>query len=118
VVASALVFGFAAFGLFCRACWANSALPQFGCVRLGGLVPYSALCIFHVAFVSLRWQSLVIAGFGVCRTSGQTDLFGLVVAGLWRLLLGLTSRSKGRAARWRFWSLVFYQGSVASFRFR
>jgi len=33
------------------------------------------------------------------------------------LLPGLTSRSKGRAARWRFWGLVFYRGSAASFRF-
>jgi hypothetical protein len=29
-----------------------------------------------------------------------------------------TSQSKGRTARWRFWSPVFYQGSAASFGFR
>ena len=41
-------------------------------------------------------------GLAVCRTSGQTGLFCWGVAGLWRVLPGLTSRSKGRAARWRF----------------
>lgn len=36
---------------------------------------------------------------GVRRTSKQISLFGLVVARLWRVLPGLTSQSKGRAAR-------------------
>jgi len=48
---------------------------------------------------------------------GKTKPFGLVVVWLSQVLLGLTSRSKGRAARWRFWSLIFFQGLVASFKF-
>ena len=39
---------------------------------------------------------------GVRRTSKQISLFGLVAARLSRVLPGLTSQSKGRAARWRF----------------
>jgi len=58
-----------------------------------------ALCIFHVAFVGLRWYCALWVGGGLALA----------------LLAGLTSRSKGRAARWRFWGLVFYQGSAASF---
>ena len=33
---------------------------------------------------------------------GKAKLFGPVVVGLWWVLPGLTSQSKGRAARWRF----------------
>ncbi len=66
-----------------------------------------------VAAAPLRWPcalwvkvrpslGLVLAGH-----RGEPKLLGLVVVWLWLFLLGLTSQSKGRAARWRFCSFVF-----------
>ena len=80
-------FGFASF-VASVACQLSSAFS--GCPVLAPVV----LCPLG--------KSPVIVGLGVPHTSGQSKLFGWLVVWPWRLLLGLTSRSKGRAARWRF----------------
>jgi len=53
-----------------------------------------ALCIFHVAFAGFRWSCALRIGANPALWVGGS----LALA----LLAGLTSRSKGRAARWRF----------------
>lgn len=114
-------------------CWAARQVASV--CTLGGWRFVSGICslaskLFQVGGFKRGSGLLVFSGLLRFRLGGkvrvalcftrvhirETGFFGWLAAGFWRLLPGLTSRSKGRAAFWRFLRFGFYQRSVASLK--
>ena len=116
MVASALVLGFAAFGLFCRACWANSALPLRVCQawRFSGVfssVHFSRCLRFaSLAKPCHRW------GWCLPHIGANQALW---VGGGWALaaITWPNKSVKGTRRPLAVLKFRFYQGSAASLRF-